>query len=68
MTVLSNDSFTVFAKTCLQKGSGTSVPWCAKATERAHAKQCSDRMEEVLAVRARGSCSPRKGQGHVLTI
>lgn len=32
MSVLSNDSFIVFAKTCLQKGSGTSVLHHAKAT------------------------------------
>jgi len=41
MTVLSNDSFIVFAKTCLQKGSGTSVLHRAKATKCARAREPS---------------------------
>lgn len=59
MTVLSNDFFTMFAKTCLQKGSGTSVPWRAKAGESANAKDRSGRVEKTLAAVAQGEDGPR---------
>lgn len=58
MTVLSNDFFIVFAKTCLQKGSGTSVTWRAKAVESANAKDRSSRVEKMPAAIAQGEDAP----------
>lgn len=58
MTVLSNDFFIVFAKTCLRKGSGTSVKWRAKAAESANAKNCSGRVEKTPAAVVQGEHVP----------
>lgn len=56
--MLSNDFFIAFAKTCLQKGSGTSATRHAKAVESANAKDCSGRVEKALAATARGEDAP----------
>lgn len=59
MAVLSNDFFIVFAKTCLQKGSGTSATWHAKAAESANAKDHGSWVEEAPAAIAREEDAPR---------
>ena len=58
MTVLLTNFFIVFAKRCLQKGSGTSVTWRAKAVESANAKDHSGQVEKTLAAVARGEGAP----------
>lgn len=58
MTVLSSDFFIVCAKTCLQKGSGTSVTWRAKAIESANAKDRGGRVEKTLAAIAQREDAP----------
>lgn len=66
MSVLSNDSFIVFAKTCLQKGSGTSVLQRAKATKCACAREPSGQWG--IYQDSTGEAALEKGRGHMPVI
>lgn len=58
MSVLSSDFFIAAASTCLQKGSGPSAPWRAKAVASADAKDGSGGEERTPAAVARGEDAP----------